>query len=317
LSGLDSLLKSLQRQKLSKELFEVILIDDHSEDSGFSKCKEFISENELQNYHVFTLPNDKSSKKHAIREGLKKAKYDWILQTDADCRHSENWVKSFMEMIEPATKFITGPVLIKGKGLLGKLMEIESWALIAITALGIFRKSPQMSNAANMLWNKKSLPDEKLERIYESEIQSGDDQFLMNAFASSNSDSLAYNWSKNALVVTDAADNLHDFITQRIRWASKWKNSESITQWLFPAFLWLYHLLHVVLTVIVLVNGLWLHAIVLLAIKGACEFSLLNQTASKFDYRVSILPFLFLQLIYSPYVVLFGLLSQFAKQKWK
>lgn len=314
---LGTLLRSLRNQNLSPWKFEVILIDDHSTDKGFDLCSDYIVNNELSNFHVIRSGSKCQSKKNAIYEGLKKTRYDWILQTDADCTHHPGWLESFMNMTNKANHFITGPVLIKGNGFMGHFFEIESWALIAITALGIHRRNPQMSNAGNMLWNKKELEQKEFEKLYSSDILSGDDQFLMNAFAKNKPDALAYNWSKQALVETYGPESIGGFISQRLRWASKWKNSETKAQWLFPALIWAYHLFHTIGTIALFLIPGWMFVLPAILIKGLSEYVLLKWTASRFDHRLPILPFLFMQVIYSPYVVLFGLLSQFANQKWK
>ena len=75
------LLAALQQQTYPKELFEVIVIDDHSEDRTAEIVKQF---NDVK---LLSLQNESinSYKKKAIETGIAAATGELIVTTDADC----------------------------------------------------------------------------------------------------------------------------------------------------------------------------------------------------------------------------------------
>ena len=85
------LLQSLYYQTFSKELFEVIIIDDHSEDDTKNIIENFIKEKDI-NIRVFEAKN--IGKKLAISQALHLANNELIMVTDADCELENTWIES-------------------------------------------------------------------------------------------------------------------------------------------------------------------------------------------------------------------------------
>ena len=78
--------------------FEVIIVDDGSEDNTQTLLEQYIQQNDKL-YHTFVPCGARviSSKKLALTIGIKAAKYDYILLTDADCRpESRYWIREMM-----------------------------------------------------------------------------------------------------------------------------------------------------------------------------------------------------------------------------
>ena len=78
--------------------FEVIIVDDGSEDNTQTILEQYIQQSDKL-YHTFVPCGARviSSKKLALTIGIKAAKYDYILLTDADCRpESRYWIREMM-----------------------------------------------------------------------------------------------------------------------------------------------------------------------------------------------------------------------------
>jgi glycosyltransferase involved in cell wall biosynthesis len=78
--------------------FEVIVVDDESEDSTATILEQYARKYENL-YHTFVPRGARviSSKKLALTIGIKAAHYDYILLTDADCRpEGRNWIREMM-----------------------------------------------------------------------------------------------------------------------------------------------------------------------------------------------------------------------------
>ena len=83
-SGFNHIENFLRKKKKFKT--EIIFVDDGSEDNSYNLIEKFINKlkgNSRINIKVIRSKNN-LGKGHALKLGIKKAKYDWILTTDID-----------------------------------------------------------------------------------------------------------------------------------------------------------------------------------------------------------------------------------------
>ncbi len=218
-NNLGQLVKNLRNQSLDYKYFEIIFVNDNSEDKS-----EDILYNLIKNIPNFKLINSpKNGKKEAIKEGIKKSYSNLIVTTDADCIHQKYWLETILSCRKKhKPKMIIAPVLMKGKGIFGKLQALDFLGLAASTAGSCGIKRPVMCNGANLIYEKEVFYE--FEDILNSEEVSGDDMFLMHSIKKKYRSDIYYLKSNNAVVYTEAETNLKSFFRQRIRWASKSKS---------------------------------------------------------------------------------------------
>src|SRR4030095_3544460 len=97
-ANIEALINSLAGQTYPKQLFEVIVVDDHSEDRTW----ELIQQNAIAlslkcirlKDRVRPDENLRSYKKRAIEEGISLATGELIVTTDADCRFEPEWLRT-------------------------------------------------------------------------------------------------------------------------------------------------------------------------------------------------------------------------------
>jgi glycosyltransferase involved in cell wall biosynthesis len=220
---LPQLFESLLGQTYDLHHVQFIFVDDHSTDNSSEIIQSFISNFPNAEYVL----NVSNSKKQAILTGVCEAKYDWILMTDADCIPSSNWIEFMMCSISDISSFIAGPVQLNVPSTwYGNLLTNEHAALQQLTRLSIAKQEPLMANGANMLF-KKDLVDNAFTPNTLS-YDSGDDSNLLFSAWKQNSQSIVFANSLEATVVTNSPDTLSDTIKQRVRWASKLKQYESL-----------------------------------------------------------------------------------------
>ena len=222
-ANLPDLLASLEKQTYNKSLFEVVVVDDHSEDSTASIAKEW--KNRLNINLVSLDDNEEGSKKKAIEAGINKASGDWIITTDADCTAPDTWLSTFAETIEEKNPvFIAAPVKYKGAiSLLFIFQTLDFLSLQGITAAGLRSGLHRMCNGANLAY-KKSVFIEVGGFGGVDSFASGDDLLLMQKVYKQHKNGIAYLKSKSAIIETIPPASWEEFLGQRKRWGSKSKH---------------------------------------------------------------------------------------------
>src|SRR5213075_2078285 len=120
-------------------------------------------------------------------------------------------------------RFISGPVkLEEGNSLFGKMQVTEFASLIGTGAASIGFGMPNMCNGANLAFEKAAFVAVN-GYAGNDKIASGDDEFLMHKIHSQFPGSVCFLKNPKAIVRTNVQQSLSGFLSQRIRWASKWK----------------------------------------------------------------------------------------------
>jgi len=105
--NIPGLIRSLKDLDYSEKLFEIIIVDDNSNDGTLNMLNNYSKS--LNNLSVFSLKNDLASgKRNALSFGISKARYENIMITDADCRPEINWLKSYSESFSDDFNFLFG-----------------------------------------------------------------------------------------------------------------------------------------------------------------------------------------------------------------
>jgi cellulose synthase/poly-beta-1,6-N-acetylglucosamine synthase-like glycosyltransferase len=228
--NLPYLIKTIADLNYPPKLFEIIFVDDDSEDSSI---KIITTESTFQNYTI--IKNNRKSnspKKDAITEAISISKFNWIITTDADCVLPKNWLLNFNQFIkENNPNMVAGPVgYKKKKGLINSYQQYDNFSLQTVTIGGFGIKTPLMCNGANLAYRKNVFQDVSGFSGNES-VASGDDIFLMEKFKKIDKNGIQFIKNKGSIVLTSGENSWKDIISQRIRWASKTsKQSNIITQ---------------------------------------------------------------------------------------
>lgn len=198
--------------------FELIIVDDHSSDSTPQMVEEY-----AQMFSFIRLyKSDGQGKKSALKLGIQKAQFDFVVVTDADCRVSSNWLQTMVCFYkQKGVDLIFGPVRFSfSASIFSQFQSLEFLSLTASSAGSIGAGMPILSNACNMAFTKKCWND-CVSDIEEKSL-SGDDMFLMIS-AKKQHKRIAFLKSPFAIVDTSACNSLSQFFNQRKRWSSKSK----------------------------------------------------------------------------------------------
>ncbi len=313
--SINGLLDSLKSQDFQYNNFEIILVDDHSTDHTVQKTHNWIKENpRIQcNY----TSSQEHGKKQALTTGIKKAKGNIILATDADCILPSDWISRMVMSFSTETSMVIGLVKIQqDNSFFSRLQSLEFSSLmgsgVALLSLGF----PVMSNGASLAFRKASFVSVN---GYEGNlhIPSGDDEFLMRKLSKKFPGSVKpLNFSSD-VVATRAHTSAKALVNQRLRWAGKWKVNDSMVARGLAFFILMFQLTVIITFSFLIFSKYSMEAGILLGIKFLLEgyflFTVNKNTAQQFSWTA----FLFLQVMYPFYVVIVGILSQLLDYEWK
>ncbi len=313
--NIGALLKSLQAQSYPSHLLEVIIVDDHSTDETAVIVKSFVFAKLIQ----LQSDNINSYKKKAIETGIAAASGDLIVTTDADCTVPENWLKTIDAFKnETGAIFIAAPVVMKhGETFLQTFQSLDFLALQGITAASVQKKIHNMSNGANLAYERNVFFEVNgFTNI--DHIASGDDMLLMQKIYQRFPGKVAYLFSEEAIVSTIPAKTWKEFFNQRIRWASKATNynDSKIFAALFLVYFFNCSLLALFITGFWMPD-LWLGLLAIVVTKIIVELFLLIPVAKFYNKENLLRLFPFYQPLHIIYTVIAGWLGVFGSFEWK
>ncbi|WP_435356522.1 glycosyltransferase [Emticicia sp. SJ17W-69] len=321
------LLHDLEKQTLSKALFEVIVADDDSTDETLKIVQSF-QKNTSINLIINQLPpkvNNTSPKKRAIDSSIQLAKGQLIATTDGDCRVEEKWLETIVNFqSETGAYLVSGAVTffenqaIQSKSLIQRIIHsfiekaqiIEFGSLVGSGACAMFIQKPNMCNGANLTY-LKSVFYEVGGFAGNENLASGDDEFLMHKIAAKYPEKVQFLKNSDVIVATHAHATWRSFYNQRKRWASKWRHYDNWNTTALAVFIFSANF------ILLLAFSSWLLAflsvqyfVAILLIKFSAEFVFLTLIVSflRKKYLIWFIPFV--QIIYPLYVVFFGLAAQ-------
>ncbi|WP_282030432.1 glycosyltransferase family 2 protein [Winogradskyella eximia] len=324
--NLPKLLDSIVKLNYPQHLFEVILVNDASEDDSVSIIEKYLEtlhkKHNTGNFHLKIIESKSttnSPKKEAITSAIKISKFNWIVTTDADCVLPKYWLDVFDEFVQiNDPNCMVAPVTYHGKtSFFNRFQSLDFLSLQGATIGGFGIKKPFMCNGANFAYRKSEFISVNGFKGNDT-IASGDDVFLLEKFLKRDPKKVSYLKSTNAIVTTNTAQNIDHLIQQRLRWASK---TSQLTQWFAKVvglIVLLGNLMSLVFIPAVLMHFISLKiALALFVIKFSIDFLLLFKTARFFKQENLLLSYLFSSLIYPVFSVYIAFLSFFKSYHWK
>lgn len=165
--------------------YEIVLVNDCSQDQTEEYLKDLARNNPKINLVNLTQNlNFFQGKKFPLSMGIKSAKYDLLLLTDADCVPStDQWIKETVKTYDKNTEIVVayGPYF-KRKGLLNKLIRFDT-LYIAMQYLSLaLAKKPYMGVGRNLSYRKSTFMKNKGFTSHYN-IPSGDDDLFISQVA--------------------------------------------------------------------------------------------------------------------------------------
>jgi len=310
-----STLQSLSEIEYRKEKYEVIFVDDASQDNTANVIESFVNNNANWNLIRIAKKDDKlKGKKAALKQAITKAQGEIILTTDADCSVPKEWLSEMAACFNDSISMVLGhALLVKQKGWINKLLRFDNLFSAIMTAAPTLLGFAMTSVGRNMAYKKDSyLKSGGYDEL--SSHKSGDDVHLTELFRRNVSGKIVFCLAKNSFTYSSPPDSFTEIFHQQLRKNSKILK-KSFSTLILSFFLFGYHVL--------LIGFPFLHAsninvwLTVLASKLVFEFLTLAVASKKFS-DPSIIPLIpFMQIFYPVYVSVMGVIAMFQKYEWK
>jgi len=321
-ANMEILLKSLSEQNFPAELWEVLLVDDHSTDQSQAITEEFIVNNGIKNFRVLALSEaDGFSKKAALKKGIETSGGKLVVTTDADCIFNKNWLSALVGFYEQKKcRLISAPIVSDdSKGFFSKLYSFEFLSLVASGAGAMSANQAFLANGANLCF-ERSLYDELNGYEAHSHYASGDDVFFLLEAKKyiKNKNEICFLKDPESIVTTKGPGSLKEFMNQRIRWASKSTGYKDFFAKFTAIIVFVFNFTIPALLICSFFDyRLALISAILFVLKLAVDLPLM-AAAARFAGKAKLGYYYFpLQLLYPLYIIAVAMLSLFMKFEWR
>lgn len=315
--NIESTLKSILKNKMPSTMYEVIVIDDHSDDNTRDVVEQIVRK--FSHVQLILLNDGLLGKKKAIETGISIAKGEIILCTDGDCKVPIHWLQSYYEAYfkEVNSKLIFGGVKYENHGsYFINLLNVELSILVMIGAATMNRGMPTMINGANLSYKRETFIAVNGFKGNEN-IPSGDDEFLLRKVKKQHSSGIGFLKNPKSIVETAPPKSIMELINQRRRWGSKWKHHHEAYSKLIPILVFSINASAIWAFFQLLTTSNVLVCFAFLTFKGILDFLFMRTATNFIGVKGSLLSFILLEIIYPLYVVFFAFASNFGRYSWK
>ncbi len=277
--------------------FEILLVDDRSKDESVTYLQQITQH--FANVRLLTIKNTPAGfnpKKYALSLGIKAARYEHLLFTDADCEPtSPHWISEMVKGYRNGAEIVLGYGRYKHLGgFFGYLLNYET-ILSAIQYLSFAIKGkPYMGVGRNLSYTKSCFYRNKGFASHIRQTGGDDDLFVRDAAANSKIDVII---NYNAQTESKPKETYRQWWQQKRRHLGagtkyKWQDRLRIGTFILA------NVLFYVTSIILLLlraSPVWLGAI--FAVRSLVIFTIYYQCASNLKERLSVVLFPVLDLV--------------------
>lgn len=215
--------------------YEVIIVDDRSNDNTYDMMLRWTNENpKLRMVTVRETPKHMNGKKFALTMGIKAAKNDWVLLTDADCRPGTNWISGMTQHFTDNKNIVLGfSPYEKHPGLLNSFIRFESFlTVIQYFGFAILGR-PYMGVGRNLAYRRKLFLESKGFNDH-LDVIGGDDDLFVNQHATGPTTAVAM--GSSVVVRSVPKRTWSEFFYQKVRHLSVGKRYKGGDRFLLGMF---------------------------------------------------------------------------------
>jgi glycosyltransferase involved in cell wall biosynthesis len=314
--NLRELLPLLVRQDYRE--YEIIVVEDRCNDGTF----DFLTEVSVQHptvriVRVRHVPEHVNGKKFGLTLGIRAAKYDWVLLTDADCRPATvSWIRVMSENFTEDTEIVIGfSAYQKSDGLLNSFIRFET-ILTGIQYIGLaWAGMPYMGVGRNLAYRKSLFLDNKGFNN-QLNITGGDDDLFVNEHATARNTRVAI--GEDVLVKSSPKKTVVEFYYQKIRHLSVGKSYKFFTRFILGFFTGTWILLWLTIVPVCIFSPWTYEVLGIISIRWILLSSLVQSASRSLGDAFQGWKAPFLEFIYAFYYLVAGTVALVSKKvRWK
>ncbi|MGM0666922.1 MAG: glycosyltransferase [Bacteroidota bacterium] len=300
--------------------FEVIVVDDCSDDNTEEVLEKYTRQ--YSNLKVTRIHKESSlrhGKKMALFLGIKAAKNELLLLTDADCQPvSSKWIAVFASHFNDATDFVLGyGAYLREKGLLNKYIRYDTM-FVAMQYAGMAMAGfPYMGVGRNLAY-RRSLFMKNKGFGPSINLQSGDDDLFVNKLAGKKN--TAVNLDPNSFTRSIPSKTWKEFHKQKTRHLSAASHYRLFSKIILTAEPLSRLLFYSLLIVLFIITGLYTILAIAAATVIICKLVILGLAQKNLNEKDLLVISLLFDVI-SPFVNVYFLLNVAFKRhqyyEWK
>jgi len=208
--------ESLLDSDYPNDKYEIIIVNDRSEDNTLNILKEYEEHIKIINIIEKNPHQNLQGKVGAIQAGIENSKGELLLFTDADCRVHKKWIETISKLFnEYGVDFIASFALIESDSIFGKIQGVE-WVMTNTMAAGeVGVGSPYGCYGNNISYRKSAY--EKIGGYKNIKFSVTEDLALLQAM-NNNNKRVKYICNPEAVVYTLPEKSIKDLLNQQKRW---------------------------------------------------------------------------------------------------
>lgn len=326
IENLPKVLESLLKINYPTNYFEVIFVNDASEDASVAFIKNSLQESTASfsnaNFQYKIIENKRisaSPKKDAITTAVLEATHPWIITTDADCTLPNTWLASYDAYLQKNdVVFVAGPVLYRTDNTLAQQFQhFDGLSLQWVAMAGFGWKHPLLCNGANLAYTKEAFMAVN-GFANNNHIASGDDIFMLEKMKRMFPNQVHYLKSETAIVITQPQPNWRSVIIQRVRWASKTAQQDNTASKILGSIVFATNVLMLTgLCYAMFQRDFWPIYWSFFFVKLFLDYLTIKRSAGFFRSKIKPFPYAASTLIYPIITVLVVLKSLSGRYEWK
>ncbi len=299
--------------------YEIVIVNDRSYDATEDYLKEKMSlfKDKIKIVTIEDIPTKMDAKKYALTLGIKAAKYDYVLLTDADCvPYNNNWI---LQMQAHATK---EPCIVLGisqyevrNSFLNSFIRFETFFTALQYLSFAIKGKPYMGVGRNLMYHKSIFFDNKGFHPH-MDTTGGDDDLFIAKVATASNTFVAIDIESQT--ISTPKTSISEWFTQKKRHLSVGKYYSNSMK-LRLSLLYISNLFILIFGCgLFFQSEFYIYILYSILVRYILQFAIFGIVAKKLRYNLQMWLLPFFDILYPIYIVVLGTNARFTKKvKWK
>jgi cellulose synthase/poly-beta-1,6-N-acetylglucosamine synthase-like glycosyltransferase len=310
---IDACLSSLSRLTYQRDLLEIVVVDDHSDDGTRAVVNRHAGQNpSLRLIDAGAPRNGRHGKVNALMAGIEATRGEILLFTDADCTVPPEWVdRTIGYYADDRVAVVAGFITIDGRGWLAGIQGLDWLLLVSAASAAASLRFPVTAVGNNLSIRRRAY--EQVGGFGGIPFSVTEDFALVKAVTTSGGGDIVIPLDPGTTIQTLPCRDLRSLFSQRKRWFVGGRGMP-VSRMLAFAVAWLFHLV-LIPGLFLMEPGLWLS---LLAVKTVADLSLVVPAMLTMRETGRLRYWLPFQVYFWCYVVILPVLTAvLPKVRWK